>query len=195
MRNDPQTSTASERTIGSTTRRRVLRGGLGAAAAAVAVPALSGVAAAHFPPELDIDVQPENAENFIDLGAHESVTVAVHSSEFLSSGERETFAPTEAGVRYRFGAARTLRDGAGARPLGEGEATESGDGEALVLEFPVADTGFDGGEETAWLYWERDESGGHGYAGFDHVRVYGETVSDRDLLTLLRELLGDRADG
>jgi len=33
--------------------------------------------------------------------------------------------------------------------------------------------GFDGGEETAWLYWERDESGGHGlrWHGFSqHLR-------------------------
>ena len=98
----------------------------------VAVPALSGVVAAHFPVELDIDVQPGNEDNFIDLDEHDHVSVTVHSSEFLNSdGERETFDPTERDVRYRFDSQSALDDGAGARPVDDGEVrtttTEHGD--------------------------------------------------------------------
>lgn len=157
------------------------------------LPALGGVAAAHFPAELDIDVQPENADNFIDLDDHDSVRVAVHRSEFLNSdGEREVSDPTERAVRYRFGSRETLDDGDGARPVDDGtdeSDDEDGTGDALVLEFSVDEAGFDGGEETAWLYWERDESGGHGFSGFDTVSVYNADRSDRDLVELLGELL------
>lgn len=177
------------------TRRNYLRGAVGAAAAVAAIPALSSVAAAHFPLELDIDIQPQNAENFIDVDKHESVSVAVHPSVFLNGdGERETFDPTDEPVRYRFGSRFTLQDDEGARPLDDGEVTqvETGHGdshEALVLEFPVGDMGFDGDEETGWLYWERDDSGEHGYAGVDSVRVYGTEPSNRALFDLLRQLL------
>lgn len=198
------TDTGSPLTDGSkadnATRRRVLKGGLGAAAAAVAVPTLSGVAAAHFPLELDVDIQPENAENFIDLAEHESVSVAVRPSEFLDGdGERVTFDPTDEPVRYRFGSRFALRDGTGARPIDDGTVTELEDGhgdgsEALVLEFPVEDTGFDGEEESGWLYWERDDSGDHGYAGVDSVRVYGTATSNRDFPDLLCRSPEDRDD-
>lgn len=191
-------------TVESPTRRRLLRGTLGGVATVVTIPALSGVAAAHFPLRLDIDVQPENETNFIDLDEHESVSVAVHPTEFLNSdGERETFDPTAEAVRYRFGSRFALDDGAGARPTGDGEVIEVDDGngdshDALVLTFPVGDTGLDGGEETAWLYWEREESGEHGYSGVDTVRIYGSGTadtedgsepSDRELTELLRRLL------
>ncbi|MBV0903021.1 hypothetical protein KTS37_14595 [Halomicroarcula salina] len=177
------------------TRRRALEGALGVAATAVAVPALSGVASAHFPAELDIDIQPDNAENFIDLAAHDAVRVAVHPSTFRNGdGETTTFDPTEETVRYRFGSRYAVRDGNGARPIDDGEVVQldSGHGEshdALVLEFPVDETGLDGGEETAWLYWERDDSGDHGYAGVDSVRVYGTDGPNRELLDLLRQVL------
>lgn len=186
--------------IEAPTRRRVLRGTAAGAAAVAGLPALSGVAAAHFPLRLDVDVQPENETNFVDLDEHESVAVAVRPVEFLDGdGERTTFDPTARPVRYRFGSRFALEDGDGARPLGDGEAveaeTDDGDGgEALVLEFPVAETGFDGGEETAWLYWEEDESGEHGYAGVDAVRIYGtgseseSAKADGDLAGLLRRL-------
>lgn len=191
-------------TFESPTRRWFLRGAFGAATSVTAISAASGVAAAHFPLRLDIDVQPENETNFIDLDEHDSVSVAVHPTEFLNSdGNRETFDPTTRAVRYRFGSRFVLDDGAGARPTGDGEVIEvdegSGDShDALVLPFPVGETGLDGGEETAWLYWERDESGEHGYAGVDSVRVYGtgtttreaETeASERDLFELLRRLI------
>jgi len=180
------------------TRRRFLRAAGAVGGAVAGLPALSGLAAAHFPLRLDVDVQPENATNFIDLDEHETVAVAVRSTEFLDSdGERETFDPTARPVRYRFGSRFALDDGDGARPIGEGEVveTESDDGgEALVLEFPVAETGLDGGEETAWLYWEEDDSGEHGYAGVDSVRVYGtgseseSAEASGDLAGLLRRL-------
>ncbi|WP_143423336.1 twin-arginine translocation signal domain-containing protein [Halegenticoccus soli] len=182
-------------------RRRFLKGTAGVAASVAAIPALSGVAAAHFPVELDIDVQPENEDNFIDLNKHGQVSVMVHSSEFLNSdGERETFDPTERDVRYRFGSRSALDDGAGARPVDDGEVTttttEHGDQkqttEVLTLSFPVGETGLDSGDDTAWLYWERDESGEHGYSGVDTVSVYGGKPSFEDLLELLRRLLGIR---
>lgn len=184
------------------TRRRFLKGTLGAAATAAAVPSLSGVAAAHFPTELSIDIQPENAENFIDLGEHDTVTVAVQQSEFVNNdGDSETFDPTERAVRYRFGSRLALEDGEGARPVDDGEVRQPEDGsgdaqESLVLTFPIEEMGLDGGEETAWLYWERDESGDHGYAGFDSVRVYGNDLSGRSLIEQLQQLLeSDAADG
>lgn len=181
-------------------RRKFLSGVAGATAAVTAVPVLSGVAAAHFPTELDIDVQPGNEENFIDVDEHESVAVAVHCAEFLNSdGERAVFDPTEKAVRYRFGSWDALSNGDGARPKADGEVTSSnsdhGHGEesdALILEFPVADAGFDGGEESAWLYWERDEAGEHGYAGVDSVRVYTEGPSRQDFFELLSDFLRSR---
>ncbi|WP_435181402.1 hypothetical protein [Halorussus sp. AFM4] len=188
----------------SQTRRRFLRGTLGTAASVTVIAAASGVAAAHFPVRLDIDIQPKNEANFIDLDEHKSVAVAVHPTEFLNSdGERETFDPTAEAVRYRFGSRFALDDGEGARPVGDGEVMtvegENGDGhDALVLTFPVAKTGLDGGEETAWLYWERDESGEHGYAGVDSVRIYGtgtatrdaeSEASERELFELFRRLI------
>ena len=195
MRTQRSTPTDDEPKNDTTTRRRYLKGTLGAAATVAAIPALSGVAAAHFPLELDIDIQPENAENFIDVDEHESVSVAVHPSEFLNGdGERETFDPTDEPVRYRFGSRFVVQDGEGARPLDDGEVTEieshHGDShEVLVLDFPVDDMGLDGEEETGWLYWERDDTGEHGYAGVDSVRVYGTETSNRELLNLLRQLV------
>lgn len=181
---------------GSPTRRRVLRGAAGTAAAVVTIPAVSGVVAAHFPTELTIDIQPENADNYIDLDVHETVAVAVQRTEFINSdGKRETFDPTEEAVRYRFGSKNALRNGDGARPIDEGEVITMGghgDGsetEALLLEFPVDEMGLDGGEEAAWLYWERDESGEHGYSGVDAVNVYGTDNPNRDLLETLVQLL------
>lgn len=194
----------SKATSESPTRRRFLRGTLGAAASVTAISALSGVAAAHFPLQLEIDIQPENETNFIDLDEHDTVAVAVHPTEFLNSdGDRETFDPTAEAVRYRFGSRFALDGGAGARPAGDGDVIEVDDGngdshDALVLTFPVGETGLDGGEETAWLYWERDEAGEHGYAGVDSVRVYGtETAtreaeseaSERGLFELFRRLI------
>ncbi|ELY51789.1 hypothetical protein [Natronococcus jeotgali] len=178
-------------------RRRFLSGTAGIAAGVAAVPALSGVAAAHFPVELDIDVQPGNEDNVVDLDEHEDVSVAVHPSTFLNSdGERERFDPTEREVGYRFGSRGALDDGEGARPVDDGEVTttEHGDREqttdVLTLSFPVEETGLTSGDDDAWLYWERDESGEHGYSGVDTVSVHGGTPSFEDLLELLRRLLG-----
>ncbi|MDQ2073198.1 hypothetical protein RBH20_11695 [Haloarcula sp. H-GB4] len=162
---------------------------------AAAVPSLSGIAAAHFPVEIAIEIQPENAENFIDLSEHDTITVAVTQSEFVNNdGDSETFDPTERAVRYRFGSRLALEDGEGTRPVDDGEIRES-DGDAadgqssLVLTFPVDEMGLDGGEETAWLYWERDESGDHGYAGFDSVRVYRGHPRGSGLIEQLQRLL------
>ncbi|WP_245545367.1 hypothetical protein [Halomicrobium katesii] len=198
MRPKQSTPVDKEAETKTTTRRRYVKGTLGAAAAVAAIPSLSGVAAAHFPLELDIDIQPENAENFIDVDQHESVPVAVHRSEFLNGDdERETFDPTDEPVRYRFGSQSTVEDGGGARPEDDGVVREfeghaGGSHEALVLTFPVDEMGFDGREETGLLYWERDESGEHGYSGTESVSIYGTEPTDQDLLDLLRRLLSQR---
>ncbi|KOX94176.1 hypothetical protein AMS69_07120 [Haloarcula rubripromontorii] len=162
---------------------------------AAAVPSLSGVATAHFPVEIAIEIQPENAENFIDLSDHETVTVVVKQSEVINSdGDSETFDPTDRPVRYRFGSRLALEDGEGARPVDDGEIREAendsaDDHSSLVLTFPVDEMGLDGGEETAWLYWERDDSGHHGYAGFDSVRVYRGYARGSGLIEQLQQLL------
>ncbi|WP_254840828.1 twin-arginine translocation signal domain-containing protein [Natronomonas marina] len=186
---------ADESTGPSRSRRSVIKGSLGVAAATVGLPALGGVASAHFPTQLDIGIQPANAETFIDLQRHETVPVAVYPTTFLDGdGERTTFDPTERAVRYRFGSRHALADGAGARPLEDGEVTEVDDGhgeqrEALRLEFPVGEAGFDGHEETGWLYWERDDSGEHGYSGVGPLRLYGAEPTDSDILELFERLL------
>lgn len=195
----PYTRSANDSTTNTATRRRVLRGAAGVGSTVAALPLLSGGAAAHFPHQLEIDVQPENAENFVDLEHHETVPVAVFPTEYLNGdGERETFDPTEAPVRYRFGSRYALGDGSGARPVGNGEVREvgghGGSREALVLEFPVTDTGLDGEEETAWLYWERGESGEHGLAGVDAVKVYGEPVTRQDLYERLQSVLTEPSE-
>lgn len=174
-------------------RREFLGGALGAAAVA-AIPTLSGVASAHFPTELDTEIQPRNAENFVDLDEHDRVAVAVHPSKFLDGdGERTTFDPTERPVRYRFGARSALEDGEGARPVDDGEVTTL-DGadeerEVLLLEFPVEETGLTSADDGAWLFWERDDSGEHGYAGFDTASVYGGDASSDRVADLLEALL------
>ncbi len=178
-------------------RRRFLKSSAGIAAGVGAVPALSGVASAHFPVELDIDVQPDNADNFVDLDDHDQVSVVVFPSEYLSDGEKTTFDPTEEDVRYRFGSRSALDDGEGARPVDDGEVKEMTTGhgdekqttEVLELRFPVGETGLEKGDDTAWLFWERDESGEHGLSGVDTVSVYGGDQSSEDLLELLRRLL------
>lgn len=191
-----QTTPDSKQLIESTTtRRKVIKCAAGVTATAAFLPAASGLAAAHFPNELDIDVQPDNADNFIDIDEHDTVEVAVHPVEFLNSdGERETFDPTTEPVRYRFGSRSTIEDGDGAQPEDDGEVREfdGHDGEsheALVVTFPVDQMGFDGGEETAWLYWERSESGEHGYAGMDSVSIYGTDLSSQGVLQALQQLM------
>lgn len=58
------------------------------------------------------------------------------------------------------------------------------------MDCPVADTGCDAGEETAWLYWEAEESGGHGFSGVDSTRLYSLEAATWDLFDPLRQLLG-----
>ncbi len=190
-------STPDKSTTRHIGRRRFLGGAVGAASAAIALPAITGVAAAHFPAELDIDVQPDNEDNYVDFNKHDHVSVAVLPSTFLNSeGKRETFDPTEQDVRYRFGSRSALDDGEGARPAGNGKVTKihSGHGNdaesvnAVALQFPINSTGLDNENDVAWLYWERDESGEHGYAGFDTVTVVGNPVA-QDLLAFFRNLL------
>lgn len=155
-------------------RRDVLRAGVGAAAAAVAVPTFSEQVAAHFPGDLSIHVKPYSDENTIAGRGHGFVPVAV-----LQTDE---FDPTSEPVRYRFGAADVVSDGGGARPFHDGYPVDvDGDGrEDLLLLFPLHGAGFDSDVNQARIEWERDESGEHGLSGTDSVTVVGHPSWKRD---------------
>lgn len=159
----------------STTRRRLLKTGIGAVAAVGGIPVSSTRAAAHFPDRLEIDIEPGCEKNTIDPRTDDVVSVAVLPTEFADeNGETVRFDPTEEAVRYRFGAPAAVEDGGGARPTHDGHETAVGDDCALVLHFPLAETGFEADATEGTLVWERDESGEHGYAGTDDV-----TITDR----------------
>lgn len=154
------------------TRRRILKTGAGAMVTAGVLPIISGTAAAHFPNQLEIDVKPGCSRN--TLKSSGVVPISVLATEFTDeNGETVQFDPTERDVRYRFGAPDTVGDGGGARPTHCGHSlNEDGDGTtALLLHFPMEETGFDGDETTGKLVWERDESGEHGYSGMDEVTI------------------------
>jgi hypothetical protein len=198
MSDEQQSASDSSFTLADFDRRRFLRRTAGAAAAVAAVPTLSGFAAAHYLSELNIDVQPDNEDNVIDLDEDETVSVAVLPVEFLSEGERTTFDPTERDVRYRLGPWSASEDGEeGARPVDDGEIMSMGTGhgedaerqDVLILEFSVAETGLDNEDEVTWLFWDRDESREHGLAGFDSTRVIGGEPSAGDLFDLLERLV------
>lgn len=153
-------------------RRGFLKVGTGAITAAVAVPAVSGVAAAHFPAELEIDVKPDSDENTINPKSEGVVPVAVL--------QNDEFDPTSENVNYRFGAKDVVEGGNGARPIHDGHVTTV-DGEddherkALLLHFPVQDTGFDGNEAIGQLHWENGHKGAHhGLGGSDTVTFVGD---------------------
>lgn len=157
-------------------RRQFLKTGLGAATAAVAVPALSGRAAAHFPTTLEIDIKPGCETNAINPSAEGVVPVAVYHTEFTDEdGESVVFDPTDRAVRYRFGAPDTVEQGDGARPAHEGHVEDVDDDghDDLVLHFPTQETGFADDDSTGTLLWERDESGEHGYSGTASVTIVG----------------------
>ncbi|WP_247731584.1 hypothetical protein [Halovivax limisalsi] len=188
-------TTVDESPGGATSRRRMLSGTVGVGASLAGVGLLSGVAAAHFPTKLDFDVQPENEDDFIDLGEDETVTLVVRPTDYLNGdGEVETFDPTERAVRYRFGSRYALDAGDGSRPVDDGDVvrveTDGGDRvEGLELTFPIEGTGLEGREESVWLFWERDESGKHGLSGVDTARVYPGLAEESGLLKFLRHLL------
>lgn len=163
-------------TESTTTRRRILKTGAGAVATAGILPVISGTAAAHFPDQLEIDIKPGCSKNNLDARSSGLVPVSVLVTEFTNeNGETVRFDPTENDVRYRFGAPAEVEDGGGARSAHCGHAqNEDGDGHtALVLHFPMEETGFDGDTTEGKLVWERDESGEHGYSGTDDVTITG----------------------
>lgn len=147
----------SDSTSSLLTRRRVLKTGAGATAAAVGLPAASGLTAAHFhgpaKPTLTIDIKPGSDKNPINPNSNGVVPVAViHTEEFD---------PTNENVNYRFGAHEVVKDGGGARPSHDGHVTDlNNDGQSdLLLHFPMEDTGFNGDEEEGHLHWERATEG------------------------------------
>lgn len=160
-----QTESGSTRQSTAVDRRDVLRFGAGAIAAGLAVPVVTGQAAAHFPANLDVDVKPGSDESPINPRSRGVVPVAVRRTD--------EFDPTSEPVRYRFGAPDVVSDGGGSRPAGDGHVASVGGSDALVLHFPAAETGFDGDESEARLVWERTESGEHGLSGTDVVTIVG----------------------
>lgn len=147
-------------------RRTVLRTTAGLAASVAGLGAFTGAAAAHFPPGLEIDVRPGTEENPINPRSDGVTTVAVlHHDEFD---------PTSEDVRYRFGPPEAVANGGGAHPVGHRVHDVNGDGrDDLLLQFRTAEAGFDRGDETAELRWDRDESREHGLSGTDEVRTVG----------------------
>lgn len=149
-------------------RRKFLRAGVGVAGATAALPILTGNVAAHFPAKLTIDIKPKSEKNRIMLGSGGTVTVAVVQTD--------GFDPTSKPVHYRFGTPDVVASGGGARPAESAQLKDvNGDGRMdLVLEFPLAETGFDGDEKKGKLIWERDHKGSeHGLSGAGPVTVIG----------------------
>lgn len=156
----------------SLSRRHLLKTGAGAVTTMVALPAVSGVAAAHFhgPDKgaLSIDVLPDSQKNPINPNSEGVVPVAVLQSE--------TFDPTKENVNYRFGAHEVVANGGGARPVHDGHVQDvDGDGKSdLLLHFPMEDTGFDGDEVVGHLHWEEGHKGAHhGLGGSDTITIRG----------------------
>lgn len=153
-------------------RRGVLKAGAGAITAAVAIPAVSGVAAAHFhgrgKPTLKIDIKPGSDDNPVNPDSEGVVPVAV-----LQTDE---FDPTSENVNYRFGAPEVVEDGGGSRPRQDGHVTDvNEDGrDDLLLHFPIDGTGFDGNEDEGHLHWEKGHKGAHhGLGGSDDIAIVG----------------------
>ncbi|RBI63024.1 hypothetical protein DMJ13_00235 [halophilic archaeon] len=156
------------------TRRRLLRAGVGVAATALAAPTLSTTAIAHFPPKLEIDVEPEDDSNCIASHGRGVVPVAVLQTE--------EFDPASEDVRYRFGAPDVVSSGGGARPIHDGHVEDvDGDGsDDLVLHFRTRDAGFGADASNAELRWERNESGEHGLSGTAPVTIVGPESGDAE---------------
>lgn len=160
--------------MATTTRRRILKTGVGAVATVGVLPLLSGSAAAHFPDQLEIDIKPNCDTNTLNPKSNGVIPVAVLPTEFTGEdGETVQFNPTENDVRYRFGAPDVVDDGGGARPAHNGhpQGNDRTDDTSLLLHFPMEETGFDSDTTEGKLIWERDKSGEHGYSGTDEVTI------------------------
>lgn len=148
------------------TRRTVLTTAAGLTAASTGLAAFSGSAAAHWEPDLEIDVEPGSARNTINPRSRGVTRVAVLTTD--------AFDPTEEEVRYRFGSPEEVENGGGAKPIRHRVEDVDGDGtDDLVLFFRTAETGFRGDETEAVLYWDRDEGREHGLSGRDAVTTVG----------------------
>lgn len=147
----------------SIARREFLQVSSGLAATAVGIATFGGQVAAHFPPELDIDIKPGSDDNRINPNSNGVIPVAILQTD--------QFDPTSEDVRYRFGAPDVVADGGGARPAHSGHVEDVNDDgqDDLVLHFPTSKTGFDGDESEGRLEWERTEEGHHGLSGTDTV--------------------------
>lgn len=151
-------------------RRTFLKSGIGVATATIAIPGLSRRGSAHFPNELAMEVRPGCERNRINAKSRGVIPVAVYTTEFTDdNGETVVFDPTDRAVRYRFGSKDAVEQGDGARPAHGGHSENETDG--CILHFPTQATGFDRGDKTATLLWERDETGNHGYSGTDSVTI------------------------
>lgn len=167
---DSTHSSTESKNASSTTRRNVLRATTGITTVAVGVGALTGRAAAHFPADLEVDIKPDSDENSINPNGRGVIPVAVRQTD--------EFDPTSEDLGYRFGAPDVVEDGGGARPVHGGHIEDvDGDGrDDLILHFPTAETGFDGGDSEGRLEWERTEDGHHGLSGTDEVTIVGRNA-------------------
>ncbi|WP_226040028.1 hypothetical protein [Natrinema sp. DC36] len=170
---EPSGQVESTKTNAAFGRRRVLRAGTGLVATTLGIAAFGGQAAAHFPADLEIEIRPGCDRAPINPDSRGVVPVAVRQTD--------EFDPTSEPVRYRFGAPDVVGDGGGgARPIGDGHLIDADrDGRpALLLFFRADETGFDGGESTGRLEWERDDEGNHGLAGTAPVTIVGRRGRD-----------------
>lgn len=150
-----------------TGRRTFLKGLTGAITTSAAVSTLTGTAAAHFPPELDVEITPyrgdEDDENRLNRRGCGFVRVAVTNIDDVE--------PTPESTRFRFGAPDAVADGGGAEAAEKRQLRDvNGDGiDDLVLRFRLSEAGFTGDESEGELRWDRDETREHGLSGVDTV--------------------------
>ncbi|WP_255151832.1 hypothetical protein [Halorarius halobius] len=146
------------------TRRAVLRTTTGLGAAALGLGSLSGSATAHYPEELDVEVNP-GFDGRIDLAGERFAVRVAPNEEHDPTGEMP--GPHYNHTHYRAGTADAVATGP--RP----EYAYRGlfhDG-SVLLTFPLADTGITTATDTVRLRWERHVGGSHGLSGTDEVTV------------------------
>lgn len=143
-------------------RRTFLSGLAGLTVAGTSLAAFTGSAAAHFPPELDIDVSPHSQQQ---AAPHSRglVRVAVTNLDEVEA--------TADASQFRFGAPAAVADGGGAEAVRASD-TQDVDGDSqpdFVLWFRLDEAEFTGTEDVGELRWDRDESREHGLSGVDTV--------------------------
>lgn len=152
----------------------MLTGLLGLATAGGALSTLSGIAVAHFPAELDVDVAPFGDSRPLPHPDRGFVRVAVTNVDDVEA--------TAEASSYRFGAPEAVADGGGAeavRACRTRDVDDDGDAD-LLLWFRLGEAAFTDESTTGELRWDRDESGEHGLSGMAEVSFRQTPLADSD---------------